>query len=83
MKGSLLQVLWSTVSELLEFETSFVVLTQICTLGSSSYFSSSALLAMLITSQEVSGSVLMFYFHRAFPSVFYNGFCVTVMMVEG
>lgn len=51
--------------------------------GISSYFSSSAGLNMLILSQEVWGSIFMFYFHRAFYSIFENGLLVILVMVEG
>lgn len=64
-------------SELLELETSCVVLAQIPEVPPA------AGLDMLIISQEVSESIFMFYFHRVLYTVFYNGLSASFMMVEG
>lgn len=64
-------------SELLELETSCVVLAQIPELAPA------AGRDMLIICQEVSESIFMFYFHSVLYSVFYNGLSVILMMVEG
>lgn len=40
-------------------------------------------LDMSITSQEVSGSIFMFYFHRVFYSIFYNELSVILVMMDG
>lgn len=40
-------------------------------------------LDMLVTSQEVSESIFMFYFHRVFYSIFDNGLSAIFMMMDG
>lgn len=40
-------------------------------------------LDMLITSQEVSESIFMFYVHRVFYGIFYHGLLVILKMMDG